>query len=686
MTEHQAQVRFPAVPGLAYGGDYNPEQWPLAVQLEDVELMRQAGVNLVSVGIFSWAMLEPREGEYDFGWLDAVLDRLHEAGVRVALATATASPPPWLTRYHPEILPELADGTVLHQGGRQAYSVSSPVFRDYALRITRVMAERYGDHPALALWHVDNELGCHVPHDYSDDAAAAFRRWLEARYGTVEALNAAWGTAFWSQRYGSFDEVLPPRTAPTYANPTQQLDFARYSSDELLAHYRALRDVLREVTPHVPTTTNLMLSTGTKWMDYFSWAGDLDVVANDHYLRAHDLEGHVELAFSADLTRGVAGGAPWILMEHSTSAVNWQPRNRTKGPGEMLRNSLSHVARGADAVMFFQWRQSAAGAEKFHSAMVPHAGTDTDVWRNTVALGRALQALAPVKGSRVRADVALVFDYPSWWGSELDSHPTQDLAYTDQVMAWYRQLWHRGVTADIVPTGTDLTGYRLVVVPTLYTVTDDDAARVAAAARAGSTVLITYFSGIVDENDHIRLGGYPGAFRALLGVRTEELYALQAGERLTLDDGTTADLWSEKIHLAGAEVVRSFTDGALAGGAAVTRRATGDGAAWYAATRLDDDGASRLTDALLADAGVRPVVDGLPAGVEVVRRHAEPSATDGPAEGPLTGDPAATFLFVLNHTADDVAVPGRGVDLLSGDRADGEIRVPAYGVAVVQEG
>lgn len=665
-----AGTRFPSVDGLAYGGDYNPEQWPLATQLEDVELMQQAGVNLVSVAIFSWAMLEPREGEYDFGWMDEVMDRLHAGGIRVALATATASPPPWLTRYHPEILPQLADGTVLHQGGRQAYAVSSPVFRDYAVRMTRVIAERYRNHPALALWHIDNELGCHVPHDYSDQAAAAFRRWLEARYGTVEALNAAWGTAFWSQRYDSFDEVLPPRTAPTYANPTQQLDFARYSSDELLVHYRSLRDVLREVTPQVPTTTNFMLSTGTKWMDYFSWAGDMDVVANDHYLRAHDPEGHVELAFSADLTRGVASGDPWILMEHSTSAVNWQPRNRTKGPGEMLRNSLSHVARGADAVMFFQWRQSAAGAEKFHSAMVPHAGTNTDVWRDTVSLGQALQALAPVKGSRVRADVALVFDYPSWWGAELDSHPTQNIAYTDQVIAWYRQLWHRGITVDIVPAGTDLSDYRLVVVPTLYTVTDADAQRIAAAARAGATVLVTYFSGIVDENDHVRLGGYPGAFRELLGVRTEEFYALQDGERLTLDDATTADLWSEKIHLTGATVVRSYTDGVLAGFPAVTRHNVGIGAAWYAATRLDDEATSRLTDALVAEAGIQPAVESLPAGVEVVRRH---------------GNGGDSFLFVLNHTADNVIVPGRGIDLLTGVAHDGKVEVPAFAVGVLRE-
>ena len=665
----QRTARFPEVPGLAYGGDYNPEQWPLDVQLEDVALMREAGVNLLSVAIFSWAMLEPREGEYDFGWLDAVLDRLHEAGIRVALATATASPPPWLTRYHPEILPQLADGTVLGQGGRQAYAVSSPVFRDYALRMTRVMAERYGTHPAVALWHVDNELGCHVPHDYSDHAAAAFRRWLEARYGSVAALNAAWGTAFWSQRYDSFDEVLPPRKAPSYANPTQQLDFARFSSDELLVHYRALRDVLREVTPDIPTTTNLMMSTRTKWMDYFSWSGDLDVIANDHYVDAADPEGHVELAFSADLSRGVAGREPWMLMENSTSAVNWQPRNRTKGPGEMIRNCMSHLARGADAVMFFQWRQSAAGAEKFHSAMVPHAGTDTDVWRNTVALGDALRAIAPVKGSRVRADVALVFDYPSWWGAELDSHPTQDVAYPDQVMAWYRQLWHRGVTTDVVPAGADLSGYRLVIVPTLYTVDDTAAARVAEAADAGATVMITYFSGIVDEHDRVRLGGYPGAFRELLGVLTEEFYALQAEERLTLDDGTTADLWSEKIHLRGAVVVRTFTDGALAGWPAVTRHEVGAGGAWYCGTRLSDEAASRLTDSLLAEAGVAPAADSLPGGVEAVRRH----GADG------------SFLFLINHTSADVVVPAIGVDLLTGVAADGTVLIRSHAVAVIHE-
>ncbi|MDQ4024082.1 MAG: beta-galactosidase, partial [Actinomycetota bacterium] len=607
-----AQVRpwNARIEGLGFGGDYNPEQWPQEIRLEDIELMREAGVNLLSVAIFSWATIEPREGELDWGWLDETMDRLHDAGIQVALATATASPPPWLTRKHPEILPQLADGTVLHQGGRQSYAVTHPVHRDYALRMTTRMAERYGDHPALALWHVDNEIGCHVPRDYSDAAAEAFRDWLRTRYGTVDALNEAWGTAFWSQRYGSFDDVLPPRTAPTFANPTQQLDFDRFSSDALLDYYRDLRDTLRAITPHVPTTTNLMLGTGTKGMDYFSWADDLDVVANDHYTMAANPDRHVELAFSADLSRGIAGSDPWILMEHSTSAVNWQPRNRGKLPGEMLRNSLQHVARGADSVMFFQWRASKAGAEKYHSAMVPHAGRDTDVWRDVVTLGRALRALGEVQGSRVRSRAALVLDWPAWWGAELDSHPTQSLQYMDQVRAWYRSLWRLGVTADVVPPSADLAGYDLVVVPTLYLVTDADAANVAAAAERGATVLVTYFSGVVDEHDHVRLGGYPGAFRDLLGVRTEEFCPLQEDETVrvsggTLGAGAEADLWTEKTHVAdGTEVVAAYDDGSLRGWPAVTRRTVGEGAAWYVGTRLAESAVDALARTVVAEAGV----------------------------------------------------------------------------------
>jgi len=655
------------IEGIAFGGDYNPEQWPVSVRLEDLELMQEAGVNFLSVGIFSWALLEPSEGQYDFGWLDEVLDNLAGIGVKVALATATAAPPAWLVRKHPEILPVTADGTVLGPGSRRHYTPSSAVYRRYAKGITLALAERYKDHPALALWHVDNELGCHVSEFHGEEDAAAFRGWLERRYGSIEALNAAWGTAFWSQNYASFEEILPPGVAPSTLNPGQQLDFQRFNSWALMDYYRDLVAVLRDVTPHVPCTTNLMASSATKAMDYFAWAKDLDVIANDHYLVAADPERHVELAFSADLTRGIAGGDPWILMEHSTSAVNWQPRNQPKMPGEMLRNSLAHVARGADAVMFFQWRQSFAGSEKFHSAMVPHGGRDTRVWREVVDLGAALKLLEPVRGSRVESRAAIVFDYEAWWASEIDSKPSIDVRYLDLLRAFHRSLYLRGVAVDMVHPSAPLEDYDLVLVCTLYSVTDEAAANIAAAAESGATVLVSYFSGIVDEKDHVRLGGYPGAFRELLGVRVEEFHPLLEGSRLKLSDGSVSSVWSEHVHAVDAETVQTFTEYPLEGVPSLTRRAVGRGAAWYLATFPDPDGIEAVVDRLLADSGVAPAAVADP-GVEVVRRRA--------AGG-------GSFLFAINHTRSGASVQASGRDLLTGDAFSGI--VPAGGVAVIAE-
>ncbi|MER7441800.1 beta-galactosidase [Micromonospora avicenniae] len=652
---------------IRYGGDYNPEQWPEETWAEDVQLMRRAGVNLVSVGIFSWALLEPSPGRYEFGWLDRVLDMLHSGGVDVDLATATASPPPWLARNHPETLPRRADGTILWPGGRQAYCPSSPIFRERSLALVEAIATRYAEHPAVVMWHVSNELGCHNVHCYCDVSAEAFRGWLRERYGDLERLNAAWGTAFWSQRYGDWAEINPPRSAPTFANPTQQLDFLRFSSDEQRAQLRAEREVLRGLV-HQPVTTNFMIGTGIKYLDYHSWAGDVDLVANDHYLTAADPRAHVGLAFSADHTRGVAGGEPWLLMEHSTSAVNWQPRNVAKTPGQLRRNSLAHVARGADGVLFFQWRASRAGAEKFHSALVPHAGPETKVFREVCRLGADLEALAEIRGSRVDAEVAILFDYEAWWGVELDSHPSADVTYLDRITALYDSLWRTGITVDVVHPSADLDRYRLVLVPTLYLTRDADTAALRRFVESGGTALITYFSGIVDENDHIRLGGYPGAFRELLGVRTEEFFPLREGDQVRLDDGATADVWTEWLHPEGAEVLASYADGPLPGVAAVTRHAVGPGAAWYLGTRLAQPATDRLVARLVAESGVRPAA-AAPAGVEVVRRRA--------------GE--RSWLFVVNHTEDAARVAAAGVDLLTGERCDGELLVPAGEVAVVRE-
>lgn len=653
---------------LAFGGDYNPEQWPEAIWNEDVALMREAGVDLVAVNVFGWADVERSPGHHDFSRLDRVMDLLAAHGVHVDLGTGTASPPPWLSHQHPETLPVTADGVRLWPGGRQAWCPSSAVFRERALDFVREVAVRYRAHPALSLWHVSNELGCHNAHCYCDVSAAAFRGWLRSRYGDLDRLNEAWGTAFWSQRYGQWSQVLPPRAATATPNPTQQLDFRRFSSDELLGHFRAERDLLREITPAIPVTTNFMVTQHIDALDYAAWAPEQDLVANDHYVIAADPEGHVELAFCADRTRGLAGGGPWLLMEHSTSAVNWQPRNVAKRPGEMLRHSLAHVARGADGVCFFQWRASRAGSERFHSALVPHAGTDTKVWREVVELGRVLDRLDEVAGTRVEAEVALVADYQSQWAVEADSTPTVDVTGLDRAHALHRAAWAAGVTVDVIPPSAELGSYRVVLVPTLHLVRDDTARAIDDYVRRGGHVLVTYFSGIVDEHDHVRLGGYPGAFRELLGVRVEEFFPLRAGEVVHLDDGSIADVWVELLHLDGARAEASYADGPLSGVPAVTCRRAGEGLAWYCATRLDDSGTFALVQRVLEKAGVRPEAE-VPPGVEAVRRH---------------GDDRS-YLFLVDHTGQGATVSASGTELVSGTRCDGRVHVPAGGVAVVRE-
>ncbi|GAB3443016.1 beta-galactosidase [Streptomonospora sediminis] len=670
-------------PRLAYGADYNPEQWPREVWDEDVRLMRQAGVNIVSLGIFSWARIQPGPDEWDFAWLDEAMDLLHANGIAVDLATATASPPPWLTTNHPEILPVTATGETVWPGARQHWRPTSPVFRTHALRLAEAVARRYADHPALAAWHISNELGCHNIYDYSDDAAAAFRTWLRARYGTVEGLNTAWGTAFWSQRYTAFDQVLPPRLAASHPNPTQQLDFKRFSSDALKEYLRAEREVLEALTPDVPITTNFMVMGESRGMDYADWADEVDFVSNDHYIRpgAQALD---ELSFSANLTGNIAGGRPWFLMEHSTSAVNWQPVNRAKAPGELARDSLLHVAHGADAVCFFQWRQSAAGAEKYHSAMVPHAGADSAVFRSVAALGARLDGLAPLAGTRRKpAPVAILFDWESWWASEQDSHPSSLLRYRKEALDWYSALLACGVRADVVPVGTGLEGYRMVVAPVLHMVDENRAEELVRYTEGGGHLVTTYFSGIVDSNDHAWLGGYPGPLRELLGLRIEEFAPLQPDEEVRLDDGSTGTLWSDDITVTdpSTEVLASYADGPQAGKAAITRRSAGPGSAAYVSTRLGPEGLAGLLPGLLAHAGVSgELPPALRGRVELaVRTDGGGGAGSGGSGG------GAEYWFVANRTAAEVDLAELGGDIADpAGLPDGARILPPRGIAVLR--
>jgi beta-galactosidase len=641
---------LPSLRGIAYGSDYNPEQWPESTWAQDVALMAEAGVNLVTVGVFSWARLQPAPGPLTAGWLDQVLDLLAGAGISVDLATATASPPAWLVTAHPEILPVTADGRRLAPGARQHYCPSAPAYRAAAADLAGRMADRYGEHPAVAMWHIGNEYGCHVAACYCDRSAQAFRDWLRARYGTLPALNDAWGGAVWSQDYSSWEQIGPPRTAPTFANPAQQLDFARFSSGELLDCYRAERAVLAARTPGQPVTTNFMGLF--RPVDQFRWSAELDIVSVDSYPDPADAEAHLHSAMAYDLTRSVGGGRPWLLMEQAPSAVNWRTVNVPKAPGQYRGLSLQAVARGSDGVLSFQWRAAATGAEKFHSGMLPHAGTDSRVWRDVVSLGTDLRRLAPVAGSLVRAQAALLLDWESWWALELDSHPTSHLHQAELLSEFYRPLFEAGVNVDFAHPQSDLSQYRLVIVPALYLVTDAGADNVRRFVERGGTALVTFFSGIVDEHDRVRLGGYPAPWCDLLGLRVEELAPLPEGLTVRLAGlDSPADaagrLWQDVIGLNGAAPVLSFAEGHLAGEPAATRHDYGRGAALYLGTLPDRATLSRLVERACRHAGVERRTE-LPRGVEAVRR----------------GD----YLFLISHLDRPVEVEldASRLDLLTG--------------------
>lgn len=646
-----------------YGGDYNPDQWPEEVWDDDVRLMKKAGVNLVSVGIFSWAKIETSEGVYDFDWLDRIIDKLGEAGIAVDLASATASPPMWLTQAHPEVLWKDYRGDVCQPGARQHWRPTSPVFREYALKLCRAMAEHYKGNPYVVAWHVSNEYGCHNRFDYSEDAEHAFQQWCEERYGTIDAVNDAWGTAFWAQRMNDFSEIVPPRFIGdgNFMNPGKLLDFKRFSSDALKAFYIAERDTLAESTPDLPLTTNFMVSASGSVLDYDDWGDEVDFVSNDHYFIPG--EAHLdELAFSASLVDGIARKDPWFLMEHSTSAVNWREINYRKEPGQLVRDSLAHVAMGADAVCYFQWRQSKAGAEKFHSAMVPHAGEDSAVFRDVCELGADLNKLSDegILGSRLaKSRVAVVFDYESEWATEHTATPTQHVHHVDEPLAWFRALADQGVTADVVPVRGAWDDYEMVVLPSVYLLSEETTRRVRDYVVGGGRLVVTYYTGISDEKDHVWLGGYPGSIRDVVGVRVEEFMPMGddftgVPDRLGLSNGAVAHDIADVIGSVDgtATVLETFKDDpwtGMDGAPAIVAHTFGEGRSVYVGARLGRDGIALSLPEILDSLGMAEA-----GGNDGRVLHVEREGADG-----------SRFVFSFNRTHETVRVPVEGEVVVS---------------------
>ena len=662
--------------GIAYGGDYNPEQWPREVWLEDARLMQEAGVNLVTLAVFAWSRLEINDGVFDFEWLDEVMDLMHAHGIGVDLATPDAAPPAWLVEQHPDIMPERPDGSIFGFGSRQHFDVSHPVYRAKSMALAEKMGERYAEHPALRMWHVGNEYG---PVSYGPWAEKGFREWLQGKYASLDDLNEAWSTSVWGQIYTDWSQVRVPAQPRTWSNPSRRLDFHRFTSHSMLEHFKAERDILRKHSPDLPIVTNFMRFYKTN--DYWAWAAEEDAAALDIYPDPREDDAHVAAALNFDLMRSLRHGQPWMVMEQATGAVSQWSVNVSKLPGKMRLGSYQAIAQGADSILFFQWRQAKGGTERYHSAMVNHAGPETRIFREVCGLGRELKALGAVTGTRSEARVAMVFDWDCWWSLELGNSPRSDLNYAQEVLRFYRPLFEANITVDFVNANSDLSPYSVVIMPASYLLTDESAVRFENYVSGGGRLVVSYLSGIVDENNTIRLGGYPGALRKVLGAWSEEMHPL-AGDaeqvKVTTSDGGTssADYWTEHVHAESADVVASYASGRLAGAPAVTRNAFGQGSALYLSARVDDDLLRQLLAYELDAAGEAPVLD-VPAGVQVRRRAG--TKPDGTRR---------SFLFVLNHNDAPVRVdvPDGGTDLLSDSPVQGPVEVEANGVLVVEEG
>lgn len=666
------------LPQIFYGGDYSPEQWPESVWLDDMRLMKQAGVNLVSVGIFSWALLQPNEDTFDFQWFDKLLDLLAEHGIYVDLATATAAQPAWLSKKYPDVLPVDEKGIRFSYGSRQSYCPNSPSYRRLSRELVRRLAERYRNHPALALWHINNEYACHTSSCYCDTCAEAFRVWLQNKYGSVAEVNEAWGTNFWSQYYYHWDEIIPPRYTSTFSNPSQVLDYQRFMSDSIFELYQGEYDIIKSVTPDILITTNFMVDF--KPLDYFKWAKQIDVISWDSYPNPEPDYDLAITAFNHDLMRSLKGGQPFFLMEQASSQINWRPYNTNKRPGVMNLWSKAAVARGADGVMFFQWRQSVKGAEKFHSAMVPHAGENSRVYQEIAQLGKELTKLSEIIDTRIKAETAIIFDYENWWAVEYQQRPSQSLNYLDQLRNFYKPLFELNIPTDIVPVDCDLSHYQLVIAPLLYMIKPGVKENLEKYVAAGGTLIVSFFSGIVDETDGVFGEGYPGPLKELLGISVEEFDALEPHMankvRLVRELGDlkgqyNCSLWGEMVKTDTAAALALFGEDYYGGAPCLTENQYRQGKAYYLATQPEPEFYRDFLRYLCRTNHISPTLVA-PTGVEVTKRKGK----------------EAEYLFILNHNPDPVTVniSGKYRDLIGDQEYERSVSLDSKASLVLKRG
>lgn len=658
------------LPHIVHGGDYNPEQWmDINIWREDMRIAQKAGINSLSIGIFSWTALEPEEGRFTFTWMDTIMDLLAEYGMKAILATPSAARPAWMSEKYPEVLRVTPDGHRRHQGERHNHCLTSPVYRKKVTKINTLLAERYKNHPALGAWHISNEYGgeCHCPL-----CQEKFRDWLKAKYKTLDALNAAWWTAFWSHTYTDWSQIHSPSPLGESHVHCHNLDWKRFTTDQFIDFYLCETKPLKQITPDVPCTHNLM---GTyQGIDYFRFAKVLDFASWDAYPQwtgktAADVDTAAFFAFSHDLMRGVLQ-KPFFLMESSTSATNWRPYAKLHRPGVHMLQSMQAVAHGADSVQYFQFRKSRGSAEKFHGAVIDHVGHEnTRVTQEVITLGQKLSQLDGVVGLDTPAKAALIYDWENSWAiKDAMGLNNIDKKYQDVVMDHYKGLWSLGIDVDIICQDGDLSGYSLVVAPMLYMAKPAIKQSVDAFVRGGGTFVSTFASGYVDESDLCNLGGFPGPLKEALGIWAEEIDVLMPGDENAFTyKGTryTVVDYAELSHLQGAEAISRYEQDFYAGMPALSVNHMGKGKAYYLAGRADEAFYKAFYRDLCQEAQIE--VFDLPLGCAAVRR----------------ADKENEYLFLLNFAAEGCTLGFSGEDAFTGEELL-QVSLPGHGFAVIK--
>ena len=672
-------VLFPKIPALLHGGDYNPDQWldrPDILE-EDIKMMKKAGVNTATVGVFSWSALEPQEGNFQFGWLHDIMDKLYENGIYTVLATPTGARPAWMDEKYPSVLRVEKDGRRNHHSGRHNHCMSSLEYRALVEKMDTKLAQEFGNHPGLILWHISNELGGEC---YCDSCKKRFQEYLREKYhNNIEELNKQWWTSFWSRRFDSFEQIEPPYDNGEHSILGLNLDWKRFNSWNMKDYLAFERRILKKYTPQVPATANFMKLF--EQLDYVDLAKEIDIISWDGYPSWNNdyetpADTAAELSFDHAVMRSLKKDKPFMLMESTPSLVNWHSVNKLKRPGILRASSIQTIGCGSDTVQYFQWRKGRGAAEQFHGAVVDHLGRDdTRVFKEVSEVGELLKKLAPVTGSRVASKAAVLFDWSNRWAiKDMQGMAHDTKKYEKEVRKFYNIHLKRGINADIVFPLEDLSSYSLVVLPMYYAVSKEAGAWLKEYVKNGGTVVATYLTAYVNENTLAYLGGFPGAgLGEVFGLYAEELDTLYPTDSnaVLMKDGNKAIVkdYCELIKLTGAEVLGTYESDFYAGMPAVTVHSYGNGKAYYIGTRMEEEDLIKFFTPIWSECGIKEKE--LPEGVEYLTRTAE----DG-----------STFDFYVNYNAMPVTVQlsKDGTNLLNGEAVSGKVEILPFNAVVVK--